>query len=30
MTATITAPLAAFVDALPVPRRLIADEHDGR
>jgi FtsP/CotA-like multicopper oxidase with cupredoxin domain len=30
MTATLTAPLAAFVDALPVPRRLIADERDGR
>ena len=30
MTEILTAPLAAFVDALPVPRRLIADEHDGR
>ena len=30
MTPTLTAPLAAFVDALPVPRRLIVDEHDGR
>src|SRR5258707_14716058 len=30
MTPTLTAPLAAFVAALPVPRRLIADERDGR
>src|SRR5882757_6502112 len=30
MTPTLTAPLAAFVDALPVPRRLIAGERDGR
>jgi len=29
MTPTLTAPLAAFVDALPVPRRLIAGERDG-
>jgi hypothetical protein len=26
----VTASLAAFVDALPVPRRLVAAEHDGR
>jgi spore coat protein A len=30
MTPTLTAPLAAFVDALPVPRRLIAGDRDGR
>jgi FtsP/CotA-like multicopper oxidase with cupredoxin domain len=30
MSPTLTAPLAAFVDALPVPRRLIAGERDGR
>jgi spore coat protein A len=30
MTPTLAAPLAAFVDALPVPRRLIAGEGDGR
>src|SRR5260221_447063 len=30
MTPTLTAPLAPFVDALPVPRRLIAGERDGR
>jgi FtsP/CotA-like multicopper oxidase with cupredoxin domain len=30
VTATPTPPLAAFVDALPVPRRLIAGEGDGR
>jgi FtsP/CotA-like multicopper oxidase with cupredoxin domain len=30
MTPILTAPLAAFVDALPVPRRLIAGERDGR
>jgi spore coat protein A len=30
MTSTRTAPLAAFVDALPVPRRLVAGEREGR
>src|SRR5438270_5541765 len=30
MTPTLAAPLAAFVAALPVPRRLIAGEGDGR
>jgi o-aminophenol oxidase len=26
----LTTPLAPFVDVLPVPRRLVATEHDGR
>src|SRR3954468_17498975 len=30
MTATLTKPLTPFVDALPVPRRLVAVEHGGR
>jgi o-aminophenol oxidase len=30
MTASLTAPLVAFADALPVPRRLLAGEHGGR
>ncbi len=30
MTQALSAPLASFVDALPVPRRLIAAEHEGR
>jgi FtsP/CotA-like multicopper oxidase with cupredoxin domain len=30
MTHAMAAPLAPFVDALPVPSRLIAVEHDGR
>jgi len=30
MMRVVTSPLAAFVDALPVPRRLIAAEHGGR
>jgi len=30
MSRTVSPPLAAFVDALPVPRRLIAREHSGR
>jgi spore coat protein A len=29
MSRLVTAPLAAFVDRLPVPRRLIAAEEDG-
>ena len=30
MTHALSAPLAAFVDALPVPQRLVAGEHHGR
>ena len=30
MTRVITPPVRPFVDALPVPRRLITSEHDGR
>jgi hypothetical protein len=30
MTRARSAPLVALVDPLPVPRRLIAREHDGR
>jgi FtsP/CotA-like multicopper oxidase with cupredoxin domain len=30
MTATLTKPLIPFVDELPLPRRLVAAEHDGR
>ena len=30
MTRVLTAPLAPYVDALPLPSRLIASEHDGR
>src|SRR5437660_6938195 len=30
MGRSLTAPLPPFVDALPVPRRLVATEHDGR
>src|SRR3954452_8944668 len=30
MSRPLTAPLAPFVDALPVPRRLVAAEHEGR
>jgi hypothetical protein len=30
MTRALSAPLVAFVDALPVPRRLIASERGGR
>src|ERR1700704_6401150 len=30
MSRSLTAPLAPFVDALPVPRRLVAAEHEGR
>ena len=30
MSRHLTAPLAPFVDALPVPRRLVAAEHEGR
>jgi Multicopper oxidase len=30
MTRMVTPPLAPFVDALPVPRRLLAPEHGGR
>src|SRR4051794_8546747 len=30
MTVTLAKPLAPFVDELPVPRRLVAAEHDGR
>jgi len=30
MTATLAVPLAPFVDALPVPRRLVAARHNGR
>jgi FtsP/CotA-like multicopper oxidase with cupredoxin domain len=30
MTRPLKPPLVAFVDALPVPRRMIAGEHDGR
>jgi len=30
MTATLTTPLTPFVDELPVPRRLLAAERDGR
>jgi spore coat protein A len=30
MTRPLNPPLVAFVDALPVPRRVIAGEHDGR
>jgi spore coat protein A len=30
MARPLTAPLAPFDDALPVPRRLIATEHQGR
>ena len=29
MTRTLVSPLTPFVDALPLPRRLIAKEHDG-
>ena len=30
MTSTLRTPLAPYVDALAVPRRLVAAEHDGR
>jgi o-aminophenol oxidase len=30
MAAPLTAPLTPFVDALPVPQRLLADQHGGR
>src|SRR6188472_2117915 len=30
MRRALTPPLAPYVDALPVPRRLVAAEHDGR
>jgi FtsP/CotA-like multicopper oxidase with cupredoxin domain len=30
MTSAPSAPLASFVDTLPVPQRLVATEHDGR
>jgi FtsP/CotA-like multicopper oxidase with cupredoxin domain len=30
MIRPLTAPLAPFVEALPVPRRLVAAEHEGR
>src|SRR6478752_589747 len=30
MSRAVSPPLVAFVDALPMPRRLIASEHSGR
>ena len=30
MTAALTKPLTPFVDELPLPRRLVAADHDGR